>query len=80
MEQRVQEEDAAGEAAFYNDYANGKFNSDPEYDRKMDEFEQTTDKVNQITADMADEDGNNYPAIREDPSIIWSISDGLSKS
>ena len=65
MEQRIKEEDAAGEAAAYSDYASGQFKSDPMYDQATQEFDRRTDAANAVSNQILDEDGNNYPAVRQ---------------
>ena len=65
MEERIKQEDAEGEAAAWADFANGGFEPDPNYDAATEQFDSTAQQANTAAADIADEDGTNYPASRE---------------
>jgi len=65
MQERIKAEDAAGEAAAYQDYISGNFTADPAYDEAAAEFDANTDTANAAGQAILDKDGNNYPAVRQ---------------
>ena len=65
MEERIKQEDAAGEAAAWTDFSNGTLTTSPEYDAATEEFDSNAQRANTVAADILDEDGVNYPASQE---------------
>ena len=62
------------------DYMTGNFKSDPTYDQATAQFDQTSDTANAAGQAILDEDGNNYPAVRQIRQTLVSIQMGYQRA